>query len=222
MPAPGPRASISAAPLPGDGLDAQVEIDWYGGIKPTWNSPLGTIEPRLRRHLLLLPGRHGLPRPNVDYVEFKAGYSWSALHPSLVTGTTVYYSPDYTFETGPVWTIETMAAWTLPQFHVFTPVINGVLGWQKGDSDEGYFVNVNGTDDEYYYWNAGLALTVEKSTFDFRYWDTNIGGDAGGHLRRAELLRRALRVLRQGRAALSSVGASTTDFKGDAHRASPF
>ncbi len=47
-------------------------------------------------------------------------------------------------------------------------------------SDEGYFVNVNGTDDEYYYWNAGLALTVEKLTFDFRYWDTNIGGDAGG------------------------------------------
>ncbi|MBC7831271.1 MAG: hypothetical protein H7Y62_04540, partial [Hyphomicrobium sp.] len=35
-----------------------------------------------------------------------------------------------------------------------------------------------GTDDEYYYWNAGLALTVEKLTFDFRYWDTNIGGDA--------------------------------------------
>ena len=28
---------------PGDGLDAQVEIDWYGGIKPTWNSPLGTV-----------------------------------------------------------------------------------------------------------------------------------------------------------------------------------
>ena len=45
----------------------------------------------------------------------------------------------------------------LPQFHVFTPVINGVLGWQKGDSDDGYFVNVNGTDDEYYYWNAGLG-----------------------------------------------------------------
>ena len=69
-------------------------------------------ESRLRGHLLLLSGRHRLPR-QLDYVEFKAGYSWSALHPSLVTGTTVYYSPDYTFETGPVWTIETMAAWTL-------------------------------------------------------------------------------------------------------------
>ncbi len=55
-----------------------------------------------------------------------------------------------------------------------------MIGWQKGDASNGYFVNVNGNDDEYYYWNAGLALTVEKITFDFRYWDTNIGGDAGG------------------------------------------
>ena len=26
----------------------------------------------------------------------------------------------------------------------------------------------------------GLALGVENLTFDFRYWDTNIGDDAGG------------------------------------------
>jgi hypothetical protein len=24
------------------------------------------------------------------------------------------------------------------------------------------------------YWNAGLSLTVEKFTMDFRYWDTDI------------------------------------------------
>ena len=73
-----------------------------------------------------------------------------------------------------------MAAWTLGKFARFTPVINGVLGWQKGDANDGYFVNVNGTDDEYYYWNAGLNLAVENISFDFRYWDTNINGDAGG------------------------------------------
>ena len=27
--------------------------------------------------------------------------------------------------------------------------------------------------DSYTYWNAGLALAVEKLTFDFRYWDTD-------------------------------------------------
>jgi hypothetical protein len=31
--------------------------------------------------------------------------------------------------------------------------------------------------DDYTYWNAGLALSVEKFTFDFRYWDTNIQDD---------------------------------------------
>jgi hypothetical protein len=27
--------------------------------------------------------------------------------------------------------------------------------------------------DSYTYWNAGVALSVEKFTFDFRYWDTD-------------------------------------------------
>jgi hypothetical protein len=63
---------------------------------------------------------------------------------------------------------------------VFTPVINGVLGWQRGNASDGYFWNVIGTDNEYYYWNAGLNLAVDNISFDFRYWDTNVGGDAGG------------------------------------------
>ena len=163
-----------------DAPPANAEVDWYGGIKPTWNSPLGTVNLDFGVIYYSYPGadpnRAGTGDPN--YVELKAGYSWSALHPSLVTGTTVFWSPDYFAETGSVWTIESMAAWTLPKVHVFTPVINGVVGWQKGDAKDGYFVNVNGTDDEYYYWNAGLALGVENITFDFRYWDTNIGGDA--------------------------------------------
>jgi uncharacterized protein (TIGR02001 family) len=161
---------------------ADVEVDWYGGIKPTWNSPLGTINMDFGVIYYSYPGAHpsSVGLPDLNYVELKAGYSWSALHPSLVTGTTVFWSPDYVFETGSVWTIETMAAWTLPKVHIFTPVINGVLGWQKGDTNDNYFVNINGTDDEYYYWNAGLNLAVENVSFDFRYWDTNIGGDAGG------------------------------------------
>jgi uncharacterized protein (TIGR02001 family) len=164
-----------------DAPPANAEVDWYGGIKPTWESPFGTINFDFGVIYYSYPGANpafvpGLGDPN--YVELKAGYSWSALHPSLVTGTTVFWSPDYFAETGSVWTIETMAAWTLPKVHIFTPIINGVVGWQKGDADEGYFVNVIGTDDEYYYWNAGLNLGVENITFDFRYWDTNIGDDA--------------------------------------------
>jgi len=166
-----------------DAPPANAEVDWYGGIRPTWESPLGTVNLDFGVIYYSYPGSNpsavpGLGDPN--FVELKAGYSWSALHPSLVTGTTVFWSPDYVFETGSVWTIETMAAWTLPKVAIFTPVVNGVLGWQKGDAKNGYFVNVNGTDDEYYYWNAGLNVAVENISFDFRYWDTNIHGDAGG------------------------------------------
>ncbi|KAB2938571.1 MAG: TorF family putative porin [Hyphomicrobium sp.] len=173
-----------------DAPPADAEVDWYGGIKPTWNSPFGTINLDFGVIYYSYPGANpdSVPLPDLNYLEFKAGYSWSALHPSLVTGTTVFYSPDYVFETGPVWTIETFAAWTLPKVHIFTPVINGVVGWQKGDSDEGYFVNVNGNDDEYYYWNAGLNVAVDNISFDFRYWDTNIGGDAFGPICAADFL----------------------------------
>ncbi len=40
--------------------------------------------------------------------------------------------------------------------------------------DPAYFA-FNGFD-SYTYWNAGVALVVEKLTFDFRYWDTDGGG----------------------------------------------
>ncbi|MBN2128478.1 MAG: hypothetical protein JW741_03245 [Sedimentisphaerales bacterium] len=161
------------------GTEAQIEIDWYGGIKPTWQSPFGPMNLDFGVIYYTYPGANDFAG-DLNYVELKAGYSWSVLHPSLTTGTTVFYSPNYTADTGTVWTIETFAAWTLPKVHVFTPTLNGLIGWQKGDANDGYFWNVNGTDDEYYYWNAGLVLAVDNITFDFRYWDTNVGGDAGG------------------------------------------
>ena len=40
------------------------------------------------------------------------------------------------------------------------------------EGEEAAYLNFNGFD-SYTYWNAGLALAVEKLTFDFRYWDTD-------------------------------------------------
>jgi uncharacterized protein (TIGR02001 family) len=175
----GSGLDFGGPPSQGIGLDAQTEIDWYGGIKPTWNSPFGPMDLDFGLIYYTYPGADD-PLAELNYVEFKGAYSWSPLHPKLTTGAVVYYSPDYFAETGPVWTLESVAALELPKVLMFTPVINGVIGWQKGEAKHGYFVNVNGTDDEYYYWNAGLALSVDNITFDLRYWDTNIGGDAGG------------------------------------------
>lgn len=168
---------FGSPPVTGLGEDARVEIDWYGGITPSWNSPFGEMDLDFGVIYYTYPGASD-SLAELDYVEFKAGYSWSPLHPKLTTGAVVYYSPNYFASTGPVWTIESIAALELPKVWVFDPIVNGLIGWVKGDSAEGFWVNVNRNDDEYYYWSAGLALTVDKITFDFRYWDTNIGGDA--------------------------------------------
>ena len=144
-----------------DTADEVAEIDLYGGIKPTWGKvtfDLGVI-------YYWYPGTFN--NPEADYVELKAGYSY-AWTDSFSSGTTVYWTPDNTLETGELWTIESTAAYTLPAWRIFTPTISGVIGFQYAEND---IFGVN--EDEFTYWNAGLALAVEKFTFDFRYWDTD-------------------------------------------------
>ena len=63
-------------------------------------------------------------------------------------------------------TIEGTLAYELPSVGVFTPTVSGLVGWTE-----------NFGAGEYTYWNAGLALAVDKFTFDFRYWDTDISND---------------------------------------------
>jgi uncharacterized protein (TIGR02001 family) len=158
------------------GADAQVEIDWYGGIKPTWtHSPVGPVNFDFGVIYYTYPGAHD-PAGDLDYVELKAGYSLaSPFIKNLTTGGTFYWSPEYGGEIGDVWTSESTASYALPKVWVFDPTISGLLGYQKGKTSEGY--NVGGKD-HYYYWNAGLTLAVEKLSFDFRYWDTDL--DPGG------------------------------------------
>ena len=166
-------------PSSGFGEDAQVELDWYGGIKPSWNSPLGKMDLDFGVIYYNYPGAAD-NLADLDYVELKAGYSWSPLHPNLTTGTTVYWSPEYTNETGEVWTIESSAAYAFHSIRGITPTVSGLLGWQTGDDVDWIAVFGNG-DDEYYYWNAGLELAVGNISFDFRYWDTDIkNNNAGG------------------------------------------
>jgi uncharacterized protein (TIGR02001 family) len=156
--------------------DAELEVDWYGGITPSWNSPLGKIDFDFGVIYYTYPGVAD-DAAELDYVEFKAGYKLPSLFiKNLTTGTTVFYSPEYSGEVGEVWTTESTASYVLPKIGVFDPTISGLLGWQTGETSDGY--NAGGTDDEYYYWNAGLTLGVENLSFDFRYWDTDL--DPGG------------------------------------------
>jgi uncharacterized protein (TIGR02001 family) len=153
--------------------DAQVEMDWYGGIRPKWhniNFDFGVI-------YYDYPGAqfiNGAPQADLNYLEWKAGAS-TEICKNFVIGMTIYYSSDYFAETGTAWTFESSAAYTLPKVWVFTPVVNGVLAFQEGNS--GAYQIFNGFDN-YWYYNAGLALTVEGLTFDFRYWGTSDASNA--------------------------------------------
>jgi uncharacterized protein (TIGR02001 family) len=149
--------------------DANVEMDWCGGIKPAWHGvtfDFGVI-------YYSYPGASYRVDPpfgfDLNYVELKAGAS-TTIHEKLALGGYVYWSPDYFAQTGSVWTLEGQAGYTFDKVGVFTPTINGVIGYQTSSDD--YYEAWNGFS-EYWYWNAGLALAVDKLTFDFRYWGTD-------------------------------------------------
>jgi uncharacterized protein (TIGR02001 family) len=151
---------------------ADIEVDYYVGIKPVW----GPVTFDLGVIYYTYPGANDGGAavgevPEADYVEIKLGAS-GQLIPKLTTGLTVFYSPEYTNEQGEVWTVEGALAYELPKIGVFTPTLGGVIGGVFGDATDGFFSG-NG-DDEYMYWNVGVALAVDKLTLDFRYWDTNI------------------------------------------------
>lgn len=152
-----------------DAPEASAEIDLYAGIKPVW----GPVTFDFGVLYYAYPGAEDAGA-ELDYVELKAGYSIvSPWIKGLTSGTTLYWSPEYGGDVGEVFTVESAASYALPQFGIFAPSISGAYGTVYGDIDEGF--SVDGTnEDEYSYWNAGLVLAVEKFTFDFRYWDTDI------------------------------------------------
>ena len=154
------------------------ETDWYTGIKPVWAGHF-----RLRRRLLHLLRRD----TDLDYYELKAGASFSPFTNFTLTPVFWWTPSQSNLET---WTIEGTAAYALPACGIFTPTISALVGYSDDTEATAIFLG----DNNYTYWNAGLALAVEKFTFDFRYWDTDHRQWSG---------RRALRVQRQRDAALT-------------------
>jgi uncharacterized protein (TIGR02001 family) len=151
------------------GGDASVEIDWYAGIKPktgpvTWD--LGVI---------YYSYPNSLGSADFPYFEIKAGGSGEVWKDGTA-GVTVFYSPEYTANTGSVWTIEGAFAQALPKLGMFSPTFSALIGYQRGGSD---FEAVYG-DNSYTYWNAGVTFGFhEKWSLDVRYWDTNLDEGTG-------------------------------------------
>lgn len=149
---------------------ATAEVDLYAGIKPT----LGPATFDFGVIYYAYPG--ATSGANLDYTELKAGVS-GAFIPALdklTVGYTGFYTWEGTGKTGEIFTSEFSAAYELPKFWVFTPTVSGLYGYVMGNNGANFTTFVGNGSDNYSYWNAGLALAVDKLTLDFRYWDTNV------------------------------------------------
>jgi len=155
---------------------ANIEMDWYGGVKfntgkIAWD--LGVIYysyPNASSRLGSTFDRD----PN--YVELKVNASGEIWKGGTLGGT-VFYSPDYQYETGSVWTLEGSFSQTLPViFGRITPTFSALIGYQFADDKKAlYIANVTQDHGNYTYWNAGVTFALDKNwSVDVRYWDTNI------------------------------------------------
>ena len=142
----------------GFGSNAQVELDFYGGIKRAWGKARFDFGGIYTKY----PGASD-KLADLDLMELKAAVSGD-ITSNLSASTTAYWSPDYS-GAGTSWFFEGTFAYELADFWIFAPKISGLIA--------------HGTIEEfpdYFYWNVGLALEVENITFSFRYWDTNLSG----------------------------------------------
>lgn len=145
---------------------ANVEVDYYGGITPKlgqFDFDFGVIYYTYPNAFDSVSAVNG-PLGELNFWEFKAGAGATVLK-DVGLSTTVYYSPDYTGETGDnvVWesSIEKPIAYGFK--------VSGTFGSQWGDENDGGF--------DYSYWNAGISKDfLEKFTLDVRYWDSDISG----------------------------------------------
>ena len=172
-----PDGSPLGSGAPGSPV-ANVEIDYYAGIKPVVGPvtfDLGVI------YYSYLGGQDKGPRfrqfREQDYTEIKVGAS-ATLIPKLTTGITAFFSPQYTGGQGFTTTVEGNVAYELPTFLRMTPTLSATLGSVFGDASDvqNRFVFANGKD-SYLYWNAGVTFGIEKLSIDLRYWDTNIANN---------------------------------------------
>jgi uncharacterized protein (TIGR02001 family) len=154
-----------------------MELDLYAGVKPvtgpvSWD--LGVVG-------YLYPGSD--PSPTFDYVEFYAKPS-IAVAEGFTLGGALYYSPDFTGETGSAYYVEGNASFAATKELSFS----GAVGYQQVSdlttkTKPGYFNATDPSDDNYITWNVGGTYSVSGFGFDLRYTGTDIdekaifGGD---------------------------------------------
>jgi uncharacterized protein (TIGR02001 family) len=151
-----------------DGDYEPVELDLYAGIKPVW----GPVTFDFGFVYYIYPWASS--PSDISQIELKAGAEFSPFT-NFTLKPVFWYVPEQDNVDEDLYTIEGTAAYELPAFGIFTPTISGLIGYTDSNEAEFFAAGKN----SYTYWNAGVALSVEKFTFDFRYWDTDLDSVAG-------------------------------------------
>lgn len=137
------------------GIDESVELDAYAGFRPTYGPvtfDFGVIG-------YFYPGSTDA-LGEYDYIEGKAAASFSPAE-GLTLGAALFYSPEFTFETGDALYSEVNASYAVSD----AISLSGAFGNQ--DIDLGV---------DYQTWNFGGSYTYSGLKFDLRYTDTDITG----------------------------------------------
>jgi uncharacterized protein (TIGR02001 family) len=165
-------------PYIGGPVKAGTEVDLYAGIKPVFKTASGDYNFDIGGIYYTYPGAKD-PRAELNYFEFKAAVNRDLWKDGNLSQT-IFFSPDYSQETGRVWTSETTFTQTFAAVGKIVPLFGATLGYQKGDS-VGYKTAVSNGSGSYIYGNAGATFTYdEKISLDLRYWNTDLKNDNAG------------------------------------------
>lgn len=138
---------------------ANLELDVYGGYK----FALGNVTLDIGGIGYLYPGASD-DAAELDYWEIYAKPS-IPIGENFTLGGAVYYSPEFTGESGDGWYYEVNGALAVSD----TFSVSGAVGQQSVDL-AGFFAG----EDSYTTWNIGGTLTAAGLAFDLRYVGTDV------------------------------------------------
>lgn len=146
-----------------------LEADATVGIKPT----LGNVEFNLGAKYTGYPNGRDIVFDTLipaerDFVEFFAGGKVN-ITPSLSLGGTVYWTPNFYYETGDVTTLELQGAVVLPSVANVQSRLTSTVGHVRSEGRD-----IVSPGHGYTYYSAGIEGQLDKLVFDLRYWNTDV------------------------------------------------
>ncbi len=145
------------------GVEAPMEVDFYGGFTPS----VGPVALDIGMIGYFYPGSTD-DFGDFDYIEGYVGASYAPVEP-LEIGAKVFYTPEWSLDGGDGWYYEASSAYALNEHVGFS----GVLGYQTVETEGWFAMRTN----DYATWNAGVTFSFSGFDFDVRYHDTSVDDD---------------------------------------------